>query len=67
MGFKKQQKKIYSYEYQPPQKILKRTLFIKSKKALKMHQKHFLFIIQMFSNVIDLLNYDAVKKIFFEF
>ena len=48
-----------------PLKILKRTLFKKSKKALKMHQKHFLFIIQMFLNVINLLNYDAVKKIFF--
>ena len=32
---------------------------------LKMYQKHFLFIFHMFSNVIDLLNYDAVIKYFF--
>ena len=48
-----------------PLKNSKKTLFIKSKKTLKIHQKHFLFIIQMFFKGIDLLNYDALKKYFF--
>ena len=38
----------------------------KSKKGTKMHQKHFLFKIRIFSNVIDKLKYYVVQ-IFFLF
>ena len=45
-----------------PSKKSKRKLFRQSKKHQKCTQKHLLFKIWMFLNLIDLLNYCVVKK-----
>ena len=55
-----------SYEYQPPKKI-KKGHFLENLKITKNAQKHFLFKIWMFSNIIDLLNHYIVNKYFFIF